>query len=98
MRVSLLPALCAAAVIATPLAASEGGPYYRAELSQPAAKGHVIAGNVLWMCEGNACFAGKGTGRPVVMCKRLAEETSAVVSFSYAGAALGADDLAQCNR
>lgn len=98
---TLSPALLSAAVLSAalfsaPLAAKDDGPYYRAELAQPAGK-QVIAGGVLWMCEGTQCFAGKGTSRPVVMCKRLAAETSAVMSFSYGGEALGADDLARCN-
>jgi hypothetical protein len=88
----LLIALAAAA----PVAAKESGPYYRAELAQPAGK-QIIAGGVLWMCEGTACFAGKGTGRPVVMCKRLAEAASPVVSFTFGDGALAADDLARCN-
>ena len=93
----LTSALCLAALAATPLAAKDSGPYYRAELSQPAADAKVIAGGVLWMCEGTQCFAGKGTGRPEVMCKRLAKETSAVVRFSFAGEDLAPEDLARCN-
>jgi hypothetical protein len=91
------PVVLLAALAAAPAAASDDGPYYRAELAQPAVKSHVIAGGVLWMCEGTACFAGKGTARPEVMCKRLAQETSPVVRFSFAGTELGADDLALCN-
>jgi hypothetical protein len=49
------------------------------------------------MCEGSTCFAAKGTGRPIVMCKRLAEATSAVASFIFGGEALDAEGLAQCN-
>ena len=97
MRRPLTSVLLLAALAAAPLTAKDAGPYYRAELTQPAADSQVIAGGVLWMCEGTQCFAGKGTSRPVVMCKRLAAETSAVMSFSYGGEALGADDLARCN-
>jgi hypothetical protein len=86
-----LPLLAAA-----PAAAKDSGPYYHAELAQPTDK-QVIAGGVLWMCEGTQCFAGKGTSRPAVMCKRLAEKTSTVMSFTYGGEALEADDLARCN-
>lgn len=92
----LTSALFLAALAAAPLAAKDEGPYYRAELAQPATK-QVIAGGVLWMCEGTQCVAGKGTARPVVMCKRLADETSTVTSFSYGGEALAAEDLARCN-
>jgi hypothetical protein len=95
---SLTTALALAALDAAPaVAARDNAPYYHAELEKVPAKSQVIAGGVLWMCEGTECFAGKGTGRPVVMCKRLAEAASPVVRFSYAGTELGADDLAKCN-
>ena len=58
----------------------------------------VDQGGVLWMCEGADCFAAKGTARPAVMCKRLAEAASPVTSFTFGGEALDADDLAACNR
>jgi hypothetical protein len=97
MRRPLTSVLLLAALAAAPLTAKDAGPYYRAELTQPVADSQVIAGGVLWMCEGTQCFAGKGTGRPEVMCKRLAKETSAVVRFSYAGEELAAEELARCN-
>ena len=81
----LTSALFLAVLATAPVTAKDSGPYYHAELSQPAADAKVIAGGVLWMCEGTQCFAGKGTGRPEVMCKRLAKETSTVVRFSFAG-------------
>lgn len=93
----LSSALLLAALAVAPLAAKDAGPYYRAELAQPAADAKVIAGGVLWMCEGTQCFAGKGTGRPEVMCKRLAKETSTVVRFSYAGEELAPEEIARCN-
>ena len=97
--IRVLPALMVAALAAAPALAigKDSGPYYRAELAQPAPKSQVIAGGVLWMCEGTACFAVKGTGRPEVMCKRLARETATVVRFNYAGEELAAEDLARCN-
>ena len=93
----LSSALFLAALAVAPLAAKDAGPYYRAELAQPAADAKVIAGGVLWMSEGTQCFAGKGTGRPEVMCKRLAKETSTVVRFSYAGEELAPEEIARCN-
>lgn len=86
-----------AALAAAPVTARDGEPYYRAELAQSPASNHLIAGGVLWMCDGTACVAGKGTGRPVVMCKRLAEAASPVTRFSFGGADLTADDLMRCN-
>jgi hypothetical protein len=93
----LTSALTLATLAAAPVAARDNAPFYHAELAKVPAKSQVIAGGVLWMCEGTECFAGKGTGRPVVMCRRLAEASSPVVRFSYAGADLSADDLKQCN-
>jgi len=91
-------AVTLAALAAAPSAAKDSEAYYRAELTQALAGNHVIAGGVLWMCDGTACVAGKGTGRPVVMCKRLAEAASPVTRFSFGGETLAADDLARCNR
>ena len=93
----LTSAMFLAALAAAPLAAKDAGPYYRAELAQPAADSQVIAGGVLWMCEGTQCSARKGTRRPEVMCKQLVKETSAVVRFCYAGEELAPEDLARCN-
>ena len=90
-------ALAIAATAALPAAAADLGPYYQAELASPAPNAKVIAGGVLWFCDGTHCSAGKGTGRPAVMCKRLAEQTSAVVSFSAGGEALDSDELKRCN-
>ena len=90
-------ALMLAGLAAAPSLASDSGHYYRAELSQAAPASQVIAGSVLWLCNGTECVADKGTSRPVVICKRLAEATSAVMRFSYAGEDLAADDLARCN-
>jgi hypothetical protein len=93
-----LPALLIlACAIDAPAAAREDSPYYRAELAQPAADRQVIAGGMLWLCDGTQCVAAKGTSRPAVMCKRLAEATSAVVRFSYGDEELDADGLARCN-
>ena len=88
--------IVSALVASAPLAAKDNVPYYRAELSAPTAK-QIIAGGVLWMCEGTLCFAGRGTARPEVVCKRLAQASSPVVTFSYGTTALGASELARCN-
>jgi hypothetical protein len=87
-----------AGTLASPAAAArDSEPYYRAELVEPAPRDQLIAGGVLWLCEGTRCVAGRGTGRPAVMCKRLARETAAVVRFSFAGQDLAEDELQRCN-
>jgi hypothetical protein len=86
-----------AAVAPSPAQAAEG-PYYRAELAAPAAaKGQTLAGGIVWKCADNACAAPKGTSRPAIVCARLAKEVGTVASFTVAGKALEAEDLARCN-
>lgn len=77
--------------------ARDNGPYYRAELTQPATERTVIAGGVAWTCEGTTCVAGKGTSRPLRVCRELQRDVGEVASFTAKGEALEADKLARCN-
>ena len=77
--------------------ARDAAPYYRAELSSPAAEPKVIAGGMLWSCKGTECTAPKDNSRPLIVCKRLVGETAAVTKFMVAGKELSADELARCN-
>ena len=86
----------AAAALAVSAHAADGS-HYRAELSAPAEKAHVVAGGLLWQCEGTECRAGKDNSRPLTVCRKLARETSASVRFSAGGEELPADELARCN-
>ena len=95
---SLVLAALAAATLAAPALARDAGPYYRAELATPAAKGQVVAGGVLWRCEGNQCVAGKDNSRPLIVCRKLARESAEVTRFTAAGEEISAEDLARCNR
>lgn len=90
-------ALTAAAALAVPAIAADGPAHYRAELSAPAEKAKIVAGGLLWRCEGSECRAGKDNSRPLTVCRKLAKETSAIVRFSAAGSELPADELARCN-
>lgn len=90
-------ALTAAAALAVPAFAADGPAHYRAELSAPAEKTKVVAGGLLWLCEGSECRAGKDNSRPLTVCRKLARETAAIVRFSTAGSDLPADELARCN-
>lgn len=84
---------------ATAPAAAQGSsaPYFQAELSAPAADARVIAGGVLWRCEGTSCIAGESEKRPLRVCRDLNREVGELASFSVDGAALEADRLARCN-
>lgn len=84
------------AIAPAPAQAAEG-PYYRAELAAPAKAAKPIAGGMVWSCSQNACTSGKGTSRPAIVCARLVKEVGPVASFTAAGKALEADDIARCN-
>lgn len=84
-------------VAPAPASAKDNGPFYRAELSQPAAERTVIAGGIAWTCEGTTCVAGKGTSRPVRVCRELNRDLGEVTAFSAKGEALEAAELAKCN-
>ena len=63
----------AAALPAVPAAAA-GGPFYRAELADAAKTARFVARDVVWVCEGTTCTAGRGTSRPLMMCAALAKK------------------------
>ena len=71
--------------------------YYRAELAQPAAQPRVIAGDLVWACSGNSCVAGKGTSRPLRICRELNRKFGEVTNFTAKGELLAVEDLAKCN-
>ncbi len=88
-------ALAAAASPATAQAPSKA--YYRAELAQPAQQSRVIAGDLVWACNGTSCVAGKGTSRPLRICREVNRKVGQVTGFTAKGEALPAEDLAKCN-
>lgn len=93
---SLAVSVLAAATLAAPAMAAPAA-FYQAELAAPAESARIIAGGLLWNCEGTQCVAGEGTSRPVIVCRKLARETPEIVSFTADGKALPADKLARCN-
>ena len=80
-----------------PQTAQAGDIFYRAELVAPAAEARAVAGGVAWFCKGTTCVAGKGTSRPVRVCRSLAKEVGSVASFTAKGEALDDAALANCN-
>ena len=71
--------------------------YYRAELAQPAAQPKVIAGDLVWACNGTSCVADKGTSRPLRICRDLNRKFGEVTNFTAKGELLPAEDLEKCN-
>jgi hypothetical protein len=80
-----------------PALAQSSGPYYVAELAAPASESRTVAGGVAWYCEGTTCRAGKGTSRPLRICRSLAREFGEVESFTAKGEELADEKLAKCN-
>ena len=76
---------------------ASSGPYYVAELAQPASENRTVASGVAWFCEGTTCRAGKGTSRPVRVCRGLNREFGEVTAFTAEGEELADDKLAKCN-
>lgn len=84
-------------IATSPAAAKSSGPFYTAELAQPASKDRHISNGVAWRCEGTSCRAGKGNSRPLRMCRGLARKYGEVTSFTTKGEQLSEDKLAKCN-
>ena len=80
-----------------PAFATANGPHYVAELAAPAKQARTVAAGVAWFCEGTTCKAGKGTSRPLRICRGLAKEFGEVTSFTAQNEVLPAEQLAQCN-
>lgn len=90
-------ALTFGAAIAPAPAHANPGVYYTAELTAPASETRAIAGGVAWSCKGTTCVAGKGTSRPMRVCRELQREMGEVKAFTAKGEELEADKLARCN-
>lgn len=74
------------------------GPFYTAELSQPASERTVIAGGVAWTCRDTSCVAPKGNSRAERVCRELNRGVGEITNFTAKGEALDAEELARCNR
>ena len=95
-----LIALAAAAALALPGAAALA----RADdaratvtLAAPAAKDRVIAGGVVWACQGTTCIGPVSRKRPLRVCRELVRELGEVVRYEGRDAAMDETELARCN-
>ena len=85
-----------AAITPAPAFAASG-PYYVAELAAPAKDNRAVASGIAWKCQGTRCIAGKGSSRPMRICRGLAREFGEITSFTAKGKVLAEDKLAKCN-
>ena len=94
-----LPAAVAVSAVLAPTAlqARPAAAFYTVELAQPASEAEVIAGGVLFRCEGTTCTAPRGSERPLRVCSELRREVGTVISFAAGGTVLSESRLARCN-
>jgi hypothetical protein len=71
-----------------------------ASLAQPVAKPtKVIAGDLLWACDGASCQTQVSDDRAssASLCRDLTKQVGAVNAYKVEGSAFAADQLAKCN-
>ena len=79
------------------LQARANGAYFTAQLESPASEESVIAGGVVFRCEGTTCVAPRSNDRPLRVCSELRREVGTIASFNAGGDDLAASRLARCN-
>ena len=94
-----LIALAAVAALALPAPAAARGDDARASvtLAAPAAKDRVIAGGVVWACQGTTCIGPVSRKRPLRVCRELVRELGEVVRYKARDTAMDEAELARCN-
>ena len=99
-----LGTLAAAAVLSTTLlfgvagqAQAASGPYYQAELAQPATSKQELLRSVFVKCDGTACRAPMASTAPKNMCISIAREFGTVSAFSAGDRKFDATEIAACN-
>lgn len=90
-------ALTFGAATAPAPALADNGPYYTAQLAQPAEDNRVVAGGVAWACQGTTCVANKGSSRASRICRGLKREIGEIASFTANGEELTEEKLDRCN-
>ncbi|WP_162925224.1 CC_3452 family protein [Aurantiacibacter odishensis] len=95
---AMLAALAVSATL-TPasIQARTGASFYTVGLAQPASDDEVIAGGVLFRCEGTTCTAPRSRDRDLRVCSELRREVGTIASFNAGGTMLSDQHLARCN-
>ena len=66
-------------------------------LAAPAAKDRVIAGGVVFACQGTTCIGPVSRKRPLRVCRELVRELGEVVRYEAGESAMDEAKLARCN-
>ena len=78
-------------------ASAAGAGYYNAKPVAAPGKPSLIAGSMMWKCDGGVCSAAKATSRDAIVCEQVVKRLGAVSTFSANGAAFDEAALAKCN-
>lgn len=91
-------AATAALAAAAPLAAAPAlTSYYDVVLAAPTEEATMIAGGVVFTCEGTTCEGPRSRDRALRVCSELRREVGTITSFTANGEALSDAQLARCN-
>ncbi|MFC3099156.1 CC_3452 family protein [Alteraurantiacibacter palmitatis] len=97
-RIAAFSALAIGAALApASIAAQAPARIYVAELASPAASANVVAGGLVWRCEGTRCTAPVNGTRALRACREVNRKMGQIVRFEAEGAPLAEADLARCN-
>lgn len=86
-------ALIALSLIAAPAAAGT----YAAKPAAVPTQGRIIARDIAWTCNADACRGSTEESRPQILCQGLAKRAGRLENFVANGRAFGPTELAQCN-
>ena len=91
--IAFVTALAASSLFAS----AAGAGYYNAKPVAAPGKPSLIAGSMMWKCDGGVCSAAKATSRDAIVCEQVVKRLGAVSTFSANGAAFDEAALAKCN-
>lgn len=97
VTISALAFAAALPVAPATVAAQAPARVYVAELASPASAANVVAGGLVWRCEGTRCTAPVNGTRALRACREVNRKLGQVVRFEAEGAPLAEADLARCN-
>jgi hypothetical protein len=86
-------ALLALALIAAPASAGS----YSAKPAAAPTQARIIARDIAWTCNAEACRGSTEESRPQILCQGLAKRAGRLHSFVVNGRAFSDAELAQCN-
>lgn len=95
MKLIATLAIAAATLFATPAVAASD--VYVAVPAAPTTKTSFITRSTAWRMQNDAFVAGQAPERPAVLCELVVRQIGSLSSFTVAGKAYDADQLAKCN-